>query len=129
MKKIFTLLMAMVVTLSMLAVTPNLSGKKADPTGRATELANKELKHHKQVAKVLGMDKVERQAKPATKTAPIANTQQEEITLNYDAFAGMRYYEEEEQSAYMFIVEFLHKGGSNLGLVHIIKSCHCLFPP
>jgi hypothetical protein len=43
MKKIFTLLMAMVVTLSMLAVTPNLSGKKADPTGRATELANKEL--------------------------------------------------------------------------------------
>ena len=97
MKKIFTLLMAMVVTLSMLAVTPNLSGKKADPTGRATELANKELKHHKQVAKVLGMDKVERQAKPATKAAPVAKAEQEAITLNYDAFAGMKYYEEEGQ--------------------------------
>ena len=97
MKKIFTLLMAMVVTLSMLAVTPNLSGKKADPTGRATALANKELKHHKQVAKVLGMDKVERQAKPATKAAPVAKAEQEAITLNYDAFAGMTYYEEEGQ--------------------------------
>ena len=97
MKKTFTLLMAMVVTLSMLAVTPNLSGKKADPTGRATELANKELKHHKQVAKVLGMDKVERQAKPATKAAPVAKAEQEAITLNYDAFAGMKYYEEEGQ--------------------------------
>ena len=97
MKKFFTLLMAMVVTLSMLAVTPNLSGKKADPTGRATELANKELKHHKQVAKVLGMDNVERQAKPATKAAPVAKAEQEAITLNYDAFAGMKYYEEEGQ--------------------------------
>ena len=97
MKKLFTLFMAMVVTLGMYAVTPNQSGKKVDPTGRATELADKKLKHNKQVAKVLGLDKLERQAKPATKTAPVAKAQQEDITLNYEAFAGMTYYEEEEQ--------------------------------
>lgn len=97
MKKLFTLFMAVVVTLAMYAVTPVQSGKKVDPTGRATELADKKLQHNKQVAKVLGMDQMERQAKPATKAAPIANAQQEEITLNYDAFAGMRYYEEEGQ--------------------------------
>lgn len=97
MKKLFTLFMAMVVTLGMYAVTPNQSGKKVDPTGRATELADKKLKHNKQVAKVLGLDKLERQAKPATKTAPVAKAQQENITLNYEAFAGMTYYEEEEQ--------------------------------
>ena len=89
--------MATCVTLSMLAVTPADLGKKADPTGRATELANKKLTHHKQVAKVLGMDKVERKAAPATQTSPIAKAQQEDITLNYDAFAGMMYYEDEEQ--------------------------------
>ena len=89
--------MAMVVTLAMYAVTPIQSGKKVDSNGRATELADKKLKHNKQVAKVLGLDKLERQAKPATKTAPVAKAQQEDITLNYEAFAGMMYYEEEEQ--------------------------------
>ena len=97
MKKIFTLFMAMVVTLAMFAVTPVQSGNKVDPTGRATELADKKLKHNKQVAKVLGMDQMERQAKPATKAAPMAKAQHEAITLNYDAFAGMKYYEEDEE--------------------------------
>ena len=97
MKKLFTLFMAMVVTLGMYAVTPNQSGKKVDPTGRATELADKKLQHNKQVAKVLGMDKLERKATPATQTAPVAKAQQEDITLNYDAFAGMEYYEEDEE--------------------------------
>ena len=83
MKKIFTFFMAMVVTLAMYAVTPIQSGKKEDSNGRATELADKKLKHNKQVAKVLGLDKLERQAKPATKTAPVAKAQQEDITLNY----------------------------------------------
>ena len=91
MKKIFTFFMAMVVTLSMYAVTPNQFGKKADPTGRATELANKELKHHKQVAKVLGMDKFEGKTTPKcnpnAKKAPKAKAQNEVITLNYDGFA------------------------------------------
>ena len=95
MKKIFTFFMAMVVTLAMYAVTPIQSGSKVDPTGRATELANKKLQHNKQVAKVLNMDKVERQAKPATMAAPIAKAQHKEITLNYDGFAGMQYYEED----------------------------------
>ena len=89
--------MTMVVTLAMFAVTPNQSGKKVDPTGRATELADKKLQHNKQVLQVLGMDKLERKATPATKTAPIAKAEQEEITLNYDAFAGMMNYEEEGQ--------------------------------
>ena len=89
--------MAVVVTLAMFAVTPNQSGKKVDPTGRATELADKKLQHNKQVLQVLGMDKLERKATPATKTAPIAKAKQEEITLNYDAFAGMMNYEEEGQ--------------------------------
>ena len=89
--------MAVVVTLAMFAVTPNQSGKKVDPTGRATELADKKLQHNKQVLQVLGMDKHERKATPATKTAPIAKAKQEEITLNYDAFAGIMNYEEEGQ--------------------------------
>ena len=98
MKKIFTFFMAMVVTLSMYAVTPNQFGKKADPTGRATELANKELKHHKQVARVLGMDKFEGKTTP--RTAPntgrtAAKAQNEVITLNYDAIAGMMCVDEE----------------------------------
>ena len=95
MKKIFTFFMAMVVTLSMYAVIPHQLGEKVDPTGRATELADKKLKHNKQVAKVLGLDKLERQAKPATKTAPVAKAQQENITLNYDCFAGMECAEAE----------------------------------
>ena len=89
--------MAVVVTLAMYAVTPNPSGQKVDPTGRATELADQKLKHNKQVLQVLGMDNLERKATPATKTAPIAKAEQEEITLNYDAFAGMMNYEEEGQ--------------------------------
>ena len=89
--------MAVVVTLAMFAVTPNQSGKKVDPTGRATELADKKLQHNKQVLQVLGIDKLERKATPATKTAPIAKAKQEEITLNYDAFAGIMNYEEEGQ--------------------------------
>jgi hypothetical protein len=94
MKKIFTFFMAMVVTLSMYAVTPNQLGKKADPTGRATELANKQLQHHKQVAKVLGLDKFEGKTTPRiapnAKKAP-AKAQKEVITLNYDAFAFIEY--------------------------------------
>lgn len=94
MKKIFTFFMAMVVTLSMFAVTSNQSGKKVDPSGRATELANKELKHHKQVAKALGLDKFEGKTTPRVapnaKKAP-AKAQKEVITLNYDAFAFIEY--------------------------------------
>ena len=94
MKKIFTFCMAMVVTLSICAVTPNQLGKKVDPSGRATELANKELKHHKQVAKALGLDKFEGKTTPRTapnaKKAP-AKAQKEVITLNYDAFAFIEY--------------------------------------
>ncbi len=96
MKKFFTFFMAMVLTVSMYAVTPQ-SGKKVDPTGRATELAEKKLNHNKQVAKVLGADRLERKAVPTTKEAPISKVQSEVITLNYDAFAGLMYYEEEEQ--------------------------------
>ena len=94
MKKIFTFCMAMVVTLSIFAVIPNQFGKKLDPSGRATELANKELKHHKQVAKALGLDKFEGKTTPRTapnaKKAP-AKAQKEVITLNYDAFAFIEY--------------------------------------
>ncbi len=94
MKKIFTFFMAMVVTLAMYAVTPNQSGKKVDPMGRATELADKKLQHNKQVAKVLGMDKFEGKTTPRTapnaKKAP-AKAQKEVIPLNYDAFAFIEY--------------------------------------
>ena len=91
MKKIFTFFMAMVVTLSMYAVTPNQLGEKVDPTGRATELANKQQAHRQQMAKALGLNKVER---TAAKVAPEANNapkkaQNDVITLNYDHFAGM----------------------------------------
>ena len=91
MKKIFTFFMAIVVTLAMYAVTPNQLGKKVDPTGHATELANKKLQHHQQVVKALGLDQVERKAAnvaPATKKAP-KKAQNEVITLNYDGFAGL----------------------------------------
>ena len=97
MKKIFTFFMTMGVTLSMFAVTPIQSGNKVDPTGHATELANKKLAHNKQVAKVLSMDKVERQAKTSTNAAPVAKAQKEVINLNYDGFAAMKYYEEDEE--------------------------------
>ena len=94
MKKFFTLLMTMVVAASMMALPPVELGKKVDPTGHATELANKELKHHKQVAKVLGMDKFEGKMTP--RTAPntkktSAKAQKEVITLNYDGFAFIEY--------------------------------------
>ena len=86
--------MAMVVTMAMYAVTPNQLGKKVDPTGRATELADKKLQHNKQVAKVLGLDKFEGKTTPRTapnaKKAP-AKAQKEVITLNYDAFAFIEY--------------------------------------
>ena len=91
MKKIFTLFMAMVVALSMYAVIPHQLGEKVDPTGRATELANKKQAHHQQLAKALGLDQVERKAAnvaPATKKAP-KKAQNEAITLNYDGFAGL----------------------------------------
>ena len=97
MKKIFTFFMAMVVTLAMYAVTPTQSGKKLDPTGRATELANKKQAHHQQVAKALGLDQVERKAAnvaPATKKAP-KKAQNEVITLNYDGFAGLMCVDQE----------------------------------
>ena len=89
--------MAMVVTLSMYAVTPNRLGKKVDPTGRATELANKKHAHHQQVAKALGLDQVERKAAnvaPATKKAT-KKAQNEVITLNYDGFAALMCVDEE----------------------------------
>ena len=89
--------MAMVVAASTMALPLVELGNKVDPTGRATELANKELKHHKQVAKVLGMDKVDRQAITATKAAPNDKAQKEIINLQYDGFAAMKYYEEDEE--------------------------------
>ena len=97
MKKIFTFFMAMVVTLSMYAVAPNKLGEKVDPTGRATELANKKQAHHLQLAKALGLDQVERKAAnvaPATKKAP-KKAQNEVITLNYDGFAGLMCVDQE----------------------------------
>ena len=89
--------MATCVTLSMLAVTPADLGKKADPTGHATELANKKQAHHQQLAKALGLDQVERKAAnvaPATKKAP-KKAQNEVITLNYDGFAGLMCVDQE----------------------------------
>ena len=105
MKKIFTLLMATVVALSISALTPYDLGKK-DPTGHATKVLEKQMQHHQDVARVLQLNKLERKAMPKatadTKQLPAAmakapQAQNEQITLNYDAFAGMRYYEEEEQ--------------------------------
>ena len=94
MKKIFTLLLAMVVAASMMALPPVELGKKADPAENTTELTSKELKHHKQVAKVLGMDKFEGKTTPKcnpnAKKAPKAKAQNEVITLNYDGFAFMQ---------------------------------------
>lgn len=91
MKKIFTLLMATLVTLSLMAITPAELGKH-DPTGHATKMVEKKLQHHQQVAKALGMNKVERKA--AVKATPVAmtkaaQTENEVYTLNYDGFAGM----------------------------------------
>ena len=96
MKKIFTFFMAMVVTLSMYAVTPNRLGKKVDPTGYATELANKKQAHHQQAAKALGLDQVERKAAKTTEPSKAPKKAKNEvITLNYDAIAGMMCVDEE----------------------------------
>ena len=96
MKKIFTFFMAMVVTLAMYAVTPTQSGKKLDPTGRATELANKKQAHHQQLTKALGLDQVERKAaKTAEPTKAPKKAQNEVITLNYDGFAGLMCVDQE----------------------------------
>ena len=46
MKKIFTLLMAMVVAAAMYALPPVELGKKVDPTGHATKMVEKKLQHH-----------------------------------------------------------------------------------
>ena len=90
MKNIFTFFMAMVVTLSMYAVTPNRLGKKVDPTGYATELANKKQAHHQQAAKALGLDQVERKAAKTTEPSKAPKKAKNEvITLNYDGFAGL----------------------------------------
>ena len=106
MKNFFTLLMATMVSLSMFAITPAELEKKTDPTGHATKLVEKRLQHKQDVAKVLQMNKLERKAMPKATTdsqqlpaalAPKAKAQNEAITLNYDAFAGMMYYEEEGQ--------------------------------
>ena len=108
MKKIFTLLMTMVVTLSLMAIAPTELGKK-DPTGHATKMVEKKMQHHQDVAKVLQLNKLERKAMPKTTTeakqlpattakaqrAPQA--QNEVTTLQYDAFAAMMYYEEDEE--------------------------------
>lgn len=97
MNKIFTLLLAMVVAASTMALPLVELGNKVDPTGRATELANKQQAHRQQMAKALGLNKVER---TAAKVAPKANNapkkaQKEVITLNYDAIAGMMCVDEE----------------------------------
>lgn len=100
MKKIFTLLMAMVVVLSMSAVTHVELGKQ-DPTGYATKMLEKKMQHHQDVAKVLQLNKLERKPMPKTtnETKPmmvsVAKVQKEEVTLSYDAFAGMQCYEED----------------------------------
>lgn len=106
MKNFFTLIMATMVSLSMLAITPAELEKKTDPTGHATKLVEKRLQHKQDVAKVLQMNKLERKAMPKVTTdskqlpaaiAPKAKAQNEAITLNYDAFAGMMCYEDEGQ--------------------------------
>ena len=108
MKKIFTLLMATLVTLSLMAITPAELGKK-DPTGHATKMVEKKMQHHQDVAKVLQLHKLERKAMPKTtaeakqlpatvaKAQRAPQAQNEDITLNYDGFAGMVCYEDEGQ--------------------------------
>ena len=104
MKKIFTLLTAMVVTLSMMAAIPTEFGQKVDPTGHATKLMEKKLQHHQDVTKVLQLNKLERKAISKTNAeekqlpaelAKAPQVQNEVITLNYDGFAGMQCYEED----------------------------------
>lgn len=92
--------MAMVVALSMSAVT-HAELSKQDPTGYATKMVEKKMQHHQDVAKVLQLNKLERKPMPKTtnETKPmmvsVAKVQKEEVTLSYDAFAGMQCYEED----------------------------------
>ena len=103
MKKFLSLFMAMVVTLSIMAAIPTEFGQKVDPTGHATKLMEKKLQHHQDVTKVLQLNKLERKAATTTQEAKelpaemakAQKAQHEEITLNYDGFAGMQYYEED----------------------------------
>lgn len=104
MKKIFTLLLAMVVTASMMALPPVELGKKVDPTGHATKMAEKKMQHKQDVAKVLQLNTLERKAMPKVEytakqlpadIAKVQKAQKEVITLNYDAIAGMMCVDEE----------------------------------
>ena len=104
MKKFLSLFMAMVVTLSIMAAIPTEFGQKVDPTGHATKLMEKKLQHHQDVTKVLQINKLERKAISKTNAeekqlpaelAKAPQVQNEVITLNYDGFAGMQYYEED----------------------------------
>ena len=104
MKKIFTLLLAMVVTASMMALPPVELGKKVDPTGHATKMAEKKMQHKQDVAKVLQLNTLERKAMPKVEytakqlpadIAKVQKAQNEVITLNYDGFAGMMCVDQE----------------------------------
>ena len=106
MKKIFTLLMAMVVAASMMALPPVELGKKVDPTGHATKMVEKKMQHKQDVAKVLQLNTLERKAMPkaehTVKQLPagmdqVQKAQKEVITLTYDGFAAMQYYELDEE--------------------------------
>ena len=106
MKKIFTLLMAMVVAASMMALPPVELGKKVDPTGHATKMVEKKMQHKQDVAKVLQLNTIERKAMPkaehTVKQLPagmdqVQKAQKEVITLTYDGFAAMQYYELDEE--------------------------------
>lgn len=106
MKKFFTLLMTMVVAASMMALPPVELGKKVDPTGHATKMAEKKMQHKQDVAKVLQLNTLERKAMPkaehTVKQLPagmdkVQKAQKEVITLTYDGFAAMQYYELDEE--------------------------------
>jgi hypothetical protein len=106
MKKFFTLLMAMVVAASMMALPPVELGKKEDPTGHATKMQEKKMQHKQDVAKVLQLNTLERKAMPkaehTVKQLPagmdqVQKAQKEVITLTYDGFAAMQYYELDEE--------------------------------
>ena len=106
MKKIFTFLMAMVVAASMMALPPVELGKKVDPTGHATKMAEKKMQHKQDVAKVLQLNTLERKAMPKVEytakqlpadIAKVQKAQKEVITLTYDGFAAMQYYELDEE--------------------------------
>ena len=106
MKKFFTLLMAMVVSASMMALPPVELGKKVDPTGHATKMVEKKMQHKQDVAKVLQLNTLERKAMPKAKHTiqqlpagmdKVQKAQKEVITLTYDGFAAMQYYELDEE--------------------------------